>query len=202
MPHSPTFFYERKLSAKGHLVIGVDEAGCGCLAGPVIAAAVHLPLNSRLSEINDSKLLTRAKREDLLIKFIELGMDWTIGMASAAEVDKLNVRKATYLAMRRAINAFNGATFALIDAWKIPDIKIPQTGIIHGDRLVKSIAAASIIAKVVRDRLMCEYDKDFPRYGFAVHKGYGTVMHRRALRRLGHSMLHRKTFLKKLGIAG
>lgn len=197
----PSFHHERELARLGYLVIGIDEAGCGCLAGPVIAAAVHLPLNSRVGILNDSKLLRREKREKILERFIELGMRWTVGMADASEVDCFNVRQATLLAMKRAVLAFRGATlFALVDAWTIPHIKIPQRGIIHGDRLVKSIAAASIIAKVVRDRLMEEYDIEFPRYQFAKHKGYGTALHRKILKKLGPTVLHRRTFLKKLMI--
>lgn len=195
----PTFYYERLLLTQGHFVIGVDEAGCGCLAGPVIAAAVHLPLNSRISEIHDSKLLRPAARIEILKRFVEIGLSWTVGMASAQEVDELNVRRATYLAMKRAIDAYSGATFALIDAWTLPDLEIGQKGIIHGDRLVKSIAAASIIAKVVRDKLMEEFDKDFPGYEFSRHKGYGTNLHRRAIKKLGLSPLHRKTFICKNG---
>lgn len=192
---NPTFHHERLLAAQGYLVIGVDEAGCGCLAGPVIAAATHLPLASRIGDIRDSKLLTAEHREELVSRFLAMNMRWTIGMATAEEVDTLNIRRATYLAMTRAIEAFRGATFALIDAWTLPNLKIPQRGIIHGDRLVKSIAAASIIAKVVRDRLMQEYDKEFSGYGLARHKGYATVMHRAAIKKLGPTLLHRRSFL-------
>lgn len=192
----PTFYFERQLTEQGHLVIGVDEVGCGCLAGPVIAAAVHLPLHSRLGEINDSKLLQPHKREELVLRFLELGMSWTVGMATAQEVDALNVRRASKLAMRRAVLAYRGATFVLVDAWQIPDSPMGQRGIIHGDRLVKSIAAASVIAKVVRDRLMLEYDKDFPGYGFSQHKGYGTVQHKAAIQKLGPTVIHRRSFLR------
>jgi len=204
----PSFHHERELTSLGHFVIGVDEAGCGCLAGPVIASAVHLPINSRIGMLNDSKLLSQEKREEILERFLELGMQWTIGMADASEVDCFNVRQATLLAMKRAVLAFKNAEpagasrlFVLVDAWTIPHIKIPQRGIIHGDRLVKSIAAASVIAKVVRDRLMEEYDVQFPAYQFAKHKGYGTELHRSILKKLGPCLLHRRTFLKKLGIA-
>lgn len=197
---SPSFYLERQLVREGYFVIGVDEAGCGCLAGPVIAAAVHLPFTSRIGSITDSKLLKPEKREKIVERFIELGLRWTIGMATAQEIDEINVRRASLLAMKRAVDAFRGATFVLVDAWKIPDITIPQRGIIHGDRLVKSIAAASIIAKVVRDRLMKEFELEFPGYGLAIHKGYGTEAHRTALLKLGPTPLHRRTFLKKLGI--
>lgn len=198
---NPTFLHERELASQGYFVIGVDEAGCGCLAGPVIAAAIHLPFNSRIGALTDSKLLKADKREKILLRFIELGIRWTVGMATAEEVDVMNVRRASLLAMKRAVNAFEGATFALVDAWKIPDISIPQRGIIHGDRLVKSISAASIVAKVVRDRLMEEFDREYPAYKFTKHKGYGTALHRNILKKLGPSLLHRQTFLKKLGIA-
>ena len=205
----PTFHLERALVAKGHLVIGVDEVGCGCLAGPVIAAAVHIPLNSRICEIHDSKLLRAEKREEVFTRLLEHGVRFTIGMATASEVDFLNVRRATYLAMKRAINAYEEALFAakhkaipqlfaLVDAWTVPGISISQRGIIHGDRLVKSIAAASIIAKVVRDRLMREYENEYPGYFFSRHKGYGTALHYKQLRKHGPSPLHRKSFLKKL----
>lgn len=193
----PNFHHERRLTALGHTVIGVDEVGCGCLFGPVVSAAVCLPLNSRIGNIRDSKLLAAEKREEIFKRFIDIGICFTVGMATAEEIDKLNIRRASILAMKRAVDAFFGATFALVDAWKIPDLKISQLGIIHGDRLVKSIAAASIIAKVVRDRLMREYDKDFSGYGLARHKGYATKIHRDAIRRLGTTPLHRKSFLSK-----
>lgn len=191
----PNFSYERQLIALGHIVIGVDEAGCGCLFGPVVAAAVHLPLNSRIGNLNDSKLLSCEKREEIFARFIELKIPFTVDIASAKEIDKLNIRRASILAMKRAVDAFSGATFVLVDAWKIPDLKIAQLGIIRGDRKVKSIAAASIIAKVVRDRLMQEYDKDFPGYNLAQHKGYATKIHREAIKHLGPTPLHRKSFL-------
>lgn len=193
----PSFQFERELLAQGHaLVVGVDEAGCGCLAGPVIAAAVHLPFSVRIAAITDSKLLTTRKREEVFEQLLRHRLSFTVGMASVSEIDQLNIRRAGLLAMRRAIEAFEGATFALIDAWTVPGLRIGQKGIIHGDRLVKSIAAASIIAKVVRDRLMEEYDKDFPGYGIARHKGYATVLHRQFLQKLGPSELHRRSFLK------
>lgn len=197
----PTFKNERELAKRGYLVIGVDEVGCGSLAGPVIAAAIHLPLNFRLAAIHDSKLLKPHQREEIFALFVRRGLQFTIGMATHKEVDKLNVRQASLLAMQRAVSAFRGATFALVDAWKIPDIKIEQRGIIHGDRLVKSIAAASIVAKVVRDRLMTEFDEDFPGYSFKKHKGYGTRLHYELIEKIGPSPLHRRTFLKKMSFA-
>lgn len=194
----PTFAHERGLIALGYLPIGVDEAGCGCLAGPVVAAAVHLPMESHLGAIRDSKLLSAAQRERLLALFRERGYRWAVGVATHEEIDAVNIRRATYLAMRRAVSAFNVsapcATFVLVDAWTIPSITIPQRGIIHGDRLVKSIAAASIIAKVTRDAFMGELDRAYPEYGFAVHKGYATAQHRAAIAQHGLSPMHRRTF--------
>lgn len=196
--HAPTFLHERALARDGHVVIGVDEVGCGCLAGPVIAAAVHLPITTRMPLIRDSKLLSAGQRESIFAEFLVRGVQWTIGLATVAEIEELNIRRASYLAMRRAIESFKGATFALIDAWHIPELSIAQRGIIKGDRIVKSIAAASIVAKVVRDRLMREYDQDFPGFGLGIHKGYATAFHRRAILKHGPTPLHRKTFLKKL----
>ncbi|MBI4434735.1 ribonuclease HII [Candidatus Uhrbacteria bacterium] len=231
----PTFIHERELIASGYLPIGVDEAGCGCLAGPVVAAACALPLDSRLGLIRDSKLLSDTQRERLLEEFHQRGYRWATGMASVEEIDRLNIRQATYLAMKRAVRAFLEMTndetrmtnqirmtntqasvhsdfvidssfairisslrertaFALVDAWTIPGLPIPQRGIIHGDRLVKSIAAASIIAKVTRDAFMDELDRAFPNYGFHKHRGYATVAHREAIRKFGHTVNHRLTF--------
>lgn len=228
---APTFHHERELRQAGHLPIGVDEAGCGCLAGPVVAAAAHLPLDSRMGEIRDSKLLSRQQRERLLEEFRRRGYRWAIGIASVEEIDRLNIRNASLLAMRRAVEALlfsvslRGARgdeaisnsvhergdchgpiaicprndgvvhyFALVDAWTIPNLPIPQRGIVHGDRLVKSIAAASIIAKTTRDALMDALDVQFPEYGFKKHRGYATDAHREAIRKFGPSVNHRLTF--------
>lgn len=209
--HKPSFKIEKELAAEGFTVLGVDEVGCGCLAGPVVAAAVHLPLNSRISEIHDSKLLSAKKREELFGRLVNMGVKFTIGAASPQEIDKLNIRRATLLAMQRAINAFvlaaratqknffgSAPFFALVDAWTVPGIQIEQRGIIHGDRLIKSIAAASIIAKVVRDRLIGMWDAEYAGYFFAKHKGYGTELHRAILKELGPTKIHRMTFLKNL----
>ncbi|MDO8622171.1 MAG: ribonuclease HII [bacterium] len=224
----PTFTRERALIASGYLPVGVDEAGCGCLAGPVVAAACCLPIDSRLGLIRDSKLLSRQQRERLLEEFRRRGYRWATGMASVEEIDRLNIRQATYLAMRRAVESWlssNGCgvaarigvverfrqtttmpfddtssandtvtPFALVDAWTIPNLPIPQHGIVHGDRLVKSIAAASIIAKCTRDAHMDALDRQFPDYGFRQHRGYATVAHREAIREFGTSVNHRLTF--------
>ncbi|MBI2482813.1 ribonuclease HII [Candidatus Uhrbacteria bacterium] len=196
----PTFHHERALLRDGYFPVGVDEVGCGCLAGPVVTAAMHLPLQSRLPEVRDSKLLSPKQRERLAAVFAERGYRWTIGAASVEEIDRLHIRQATYLAMRRAITAFldagyaTGSAYALIDAWTLPDLPIPQRGIIRGDALVKSIAAASIVAKVARDRLMCELHEQYPAYGFAIHKGYATAVHRAAILQHGLTPLHRRSF--------
>lgn len=196
--HTPTFYFERKLVAQGYRVIaGVDEVGCGALAGPVVAAAVVLPLDSRLGLIRDSKLLSPDQRIRFLPKLVGRLEGYGIGRAEVAEIDTLGLRRATYLAMRRALEALVAqcaVEYALVDAWKIPDLAIPQQAIIHGDRLVKSIAAASIVAKVHRDTLMCELAEQYPEYGFAEHKGYATEAHRAALRRCGPCRSHRRNF--------
>lgn len=195
---NPTFKYERELMAKGfRVIVGVDEAGCGALAGPVCAGAVVLPIGSRLGLLRDSKLLSPKQRDGLYDLIVERAERFAVGMASVEEITALNIRQATFLAMRRAVAQIEGAQTLLVDAWKIPGVDLPQQGVIHGDRLIKSIAAASIIAKVARDRLMCEYAARFPLYGFDVHKGYGTALHHRAIAEFGPCPIHRlgyKTF--------
>lgn len=195
---TPTFRFERGLMARGYQVIaGVDEVGCGALAGPVVAAAVVLPLDSRLGLIRDSKLLSPEQRTRLLPMLKSRLAGHGIGQAEVEEIGALGLRKATLLAMRRAVVALAeqcAVDFILVDAWKIPNIEIPQQGIVHGDRLVKSIAAASIVAKVYRDELMTQLHEKFPEYGFAYHKGYGTAAHQTALRARGPCAIHRKNF--------
>jgi len=192
----PTFLEERTLIAAGFLnVAGVDEAGCGCLAGPVFAAAVILPLDSRLGLIRDSKLLSEGQRFRLAADIKQRCASWAIGVATHQEIDELNIRQAAALAMRRAVEALTIAPdYILSDAFKIPGLTIPCKNIIHGDARIKSIAAASIIAKVERDKLMDELDRSYPGYGFAVHKGYATKLHQKALMRLGPCEIHRKTY--------
>ena len=196
--HFPTFAYERRLGREGHIVIGVDEVGCGCLAGPVIAAAVHLPVNSRIASIHDSKELSAKERSRVFLELLIQKVPFALGSASVKEINEINIRQASLLAMRRAIAGLPFATFALVDAWTVPQLHIQQLAIIKGDQISKSIAAASIVAKVVRDRLMDEYDKDFPGFGLAVHKGYATAIHRQALRKFGPTSIHRPLFLRKL----
>ena len=204
MVYLPTFHEERLLLAQGlKIVAGVDEAGCGCWAGPVYAAAIILPLNSRLRLIRDSKKLSLKQRETTVAQFIEKKYVWAVGTATSQEIDTLNIRRAGALAMLRAIQALSiKPEYVLSDAFKIPGLDIPCKNIIRGDRNVKSIAAASIIAKMERDRHMLKMDERYPEYGFAKHKGYGTKQHQLALKKFGLSPIHRlsyqpiKNFLK------
>lgn len=197
----PTFREERELLARGFTVVaGVDEAGCGCWAGPVYAAAVILPFDSRIGLVRDSKTLSLDQRERVVVRIKEEAAAWAVGWASHEEVDALNIRGAGALAMRRAIESLPmQPQFVLSDAFKIPGLTIPMKAIIRGDATVKSIAAASVVAKVARDIRMHELDKEFPGYGFAEHKGYGTKAHQEALAKLGPSPIHRMSYapLKK-----
>lgn len=178
-------------------VAGVDEAGRGPLAGPVVAAAVVLPDDSDLEDVNDSKKLSAKKREVVYEQILQAGKVG-IGLASPAEIDQVNILQATYLAMHRAVNKLHEqceVSFCLIDGNKtIPDLPIKQKAIIKGDATCYSIAAASIVAKVFRDRLMLEYDLVYPQYGFASHKGYPTRQHLAALVEYGPTPIHRFTF--------
>lgn len=193
---TPTFRLERELIAQGFaLVAGVDEAGCGCWAGPVVAAAVILPLDSRIGLIRDSKTLSLLQRQRVMEKLTATATAWAVGMASHEEIDRLNIRKAGVLAMRRAIDGLAiKPQYVLTDAFQIPNLDMPCKNIINGDREIKSIAAASIVAKVTRDLLMQDLDAVHPGYGFAEHKGYGTKQHQDALKRLGPSPIHRLSY--------
>ena len=208
----PTFKVERELAAQGfRRIVGVDEAGCGALAGPVVAAAVILPMDSRIGAIRDSKLLDERRREELYPLIVERAVAWAVGVASVEEIATLNIRGANLLAMRRAVEALDDrfcpvgqnrsdaimkfVDYVLVDAWMIPGITITQRGIVRGDRTVKSIAAASIIAKVTRDRMMRELAQEFPHYGFEIHKGYGTKRHREAIAQYGVCPHHRLSFI-------
>ncbi len=195
MGQCPTFKLERKFYADGYLAIaGADEAGCGAWAGPVYAAAVILPLNSRIKLIRDSKMLSASQRErafDLIIK----KSIWAIGTASVEEIDSLNIRQAGFLATRRAVKSLSRKPDLLLsDGFAIPRLDIPNHKIIGGDRKVKSIAAASIIAKVSRDRFMRQLHETCPEYGFDTHVGYGTKKHRASLQEHGPSRYHRKSY--------
>ncbi len=193
---TPTFKEERALLMSGvTLIAGVDEAGCGCWAGPVYAAAVILPLDSGIGLIRDSKQLSPDQRRSIVDRIKEASTAWAVGTASAAEIDELNIRRAGALAMRRAVEGLKiRPQYVLIDAFQIPGLGIPSKSIIHGDAVVKSIAAASVIAKVERDRHLDELARLFPGYGFEAHKGYGTKQHQEALRRLGPCPEHRRSY--------
>ena len=188
--------YEEKYSDYG-LICGIDEAGRGPLAGPVVAGAVILPKDCEILYLNDSKKLSASRREELYDEIMEKAIAAGIGMAGPARIDEINILQATYEAMRQAVaNLGKEPGILLNDAVTIPEMTVPQVPIIKGDAKSVSIAAASILAKVTRDRLMAEYDKILPEYGFAKHKGYGSKEHIDAIRRLGPSPIHRKTFIK------
>lgn len=188
--------YERSAYQKGaEYIAGVDEAGRGCLAGPVVAAAVILPKGISLPGVNDSKQLTEARREALFPQIQEQAISVGVGIISAETIDKVNILQATYLAMEQAIAELAPQPdHLLLDAVNLQRVAIRQQGIKKGDSLSISIAAASIIAKVTRDRLMLDYAKQFPHYGFTKHKGYGTKQHREAIAAHGPCPIHRKTF--------
>lgn len=191
----PTFKLERLLITQGLTrIAGVDEAGCGSWAGPVYAAAVILPLDSRIGLIRDSKLLSGAQRLRVMERIQSKATAWSVGSASSEEIDRLNIREAAFLAMRRALAGLDQVEHILADGFHIPGLSIPCSRIIGGDRKVKSIAAASIIAKVHRDLELQRLDQEYPGYGFSKHKGYGTREHQVALKSLGPSLIHRLSY--------
>lgn len=188
--------YEHKYEHLGYLC-GIDEVGRGPLAGPVVACAVILPKDCDILYLNDSKKLTAAKREELYDVIMEKAVSVGLGMAGPARIDEINILQATYEAMREAVSNLHTVPQLLLnDAVTIPGITIPQVPIIKGDAKSVSIAAASIVAKVTRDRMMVEYDKVMPEYGFASNKGYGAPAHLEALKKYGPSPIHRSTFIK------
>ena len=195
----PTFEYEQKHYDEGYKAIcGVDEAGRGPLCGPVVASAVILPLGLEIEGLNDSKKLSEKKREALFDVICEKAIAYAIAEASPAEIDEINILNASMLAMKRAIEALEiPADFALIDGNCSRGFNIPTETVVKGDAKSCSIAAASILAKVTRDRLLLEYAKEYPEYGFEKHKGYGTKVHIEALKEFGPCEIHRKTFIKK-----
>jgi len=188
-------------------VAGVDEAGMAPLAGPVVAAAAVLPRGYRLRGLDDSKkILDERRREELAEAIKRDALAWAVGIAEVEEIDRLNIYHAGLLAMRRAVGALSLVPhFALVDARKIPECPCPQRGIIHGDALSLSIAAASVLAKTTRDRMMVALDAQHPGYGLAVHKGYPTPRHLQALKERGVLPIHRRSFApvrEALGLAG
>ncbi|MBR5564709.1 MAG: ribonuclease HII [Roseburia sp.] len=188
--------FEREYEQFGY-VCGIDEVGRGPLAGPVVASAVILPKDCDILYINDSKKLSVAKREELYDVIMEKAVAVGIGMVGPGRIDEINILQATYEAMREAISNLQVAPDILLnDAVTIPSVTIRQVPIIKGDAKSISIGAASIIAKVTRDRLMEEYDKVFPEYGFASNKGYGSAEHIKALKEVGPTPIHRQSFIK------
>ena len=197
----PDLTLENSAREKGYTAVcGVDEAGRGPLMGPVCAAAVILPEGELIEGVNDSKKLSEKKREALYDVIIEKALAWSVAFASVEEIEEYNILNATYLAMNRAIEGLGiPADYALIDGNRVPkDIKIDCETVVKGDAKSLSIAAASILAKVTRDRLVIEYDKELPEYGFAAHKGYGTAAHIEAIKKYGPSKYHRPSFLKNI----
>ncbi len=188
--------YERKYK-DAKMICGIDEAGRGPLAGPVVAGAVILPKDCEILYLNDSKKLSASRREALYDEIMEKAVTVGVGMASPARIDEINILQATYEAMRKAVEQLSVVPDLLLnDAVTIPGIPYRQVPIIKGDAKSVSIAAASIIAKVTRDRLMMQYDEILPEYGFAHNKGYGSQSHIEALRRVGASPIHRRSFIK------
>jgi len=196
MTKRPDLRYERRLWKEGlDAVAGVDEAGVGPMAGPVVAAAVVFSPETFIKGVHDSKQLTHEQREELFTPIRERAIAVGVGMASVLEIDRLNIYWATMLASKRALSALGlSPRHVLVDGRLIPGLELPQTRIVGGDRKSFCIAAASIIAKVTRDRMMVAYDEQYPGYGFAQHKGYCTNDHMEQLRDLGPSPIHRRSF--------
>ncbi len=187
--------YERQYDSCA-FICGIDEAGRGPLAGPVAAGAVILPKDCEILYLNDSKKLSEKKREQLFEEIKEKAVAYGIGIVSPERIDEINILQATYEAMRQAVGSLAVTPQVLLnDAVTIPEISIPQVPIIKGDAKSVSIAAASILAKVTRDHMMIEYDRRYPEYGFARHKGYGTAAHIQALKEYGPCPIHRRSFI-------
>lgn len=185
-----------KEHASCELICGIDEAGRGPLAGPVVAGAVILPKDCTILYLNDSKKLSEKRREELFLQIKEKAVAWSVGLVDPGRIDEINILQATYEAMREAIKGLGVRPDLLLnDAVTIPKVDILQVPIIKGDARSVSIAAASILAKVTRDHMMAEYDKLYPEYGFAKHKGYGTAAHIQAIRQYGPCPIHRRSFI-------
>jgi ribonuclease HII len=191
--------HEKEVWEQGFsLVAGIDEVGRGCLFGDVVAAAVILPQGYVLEGVNDSKKLSEKKRDALYEQIMEEALAVGVGIVDVDKIEAINIKQAARLAMKMAVEKLSQVPdYLLVDA-EIVDLDIPQTAIIHGDALSQSIAAASIIAKVTRDRMCVDWDEQYPEYGFAVHKGYATKHHREMLLRYGPTALHRKLFIRKV----
>ncbi|MZQ81610.1 ribonuclease HII [Paenibacillus sp. 5J-6] len=191
--------HEKEVWEQGFsLVAGIDEVGRGCLFGDVVAAAVILPQGYVLEGVNDSKKLSEKKRDALYEQIMEEALAVGVGIVDVDKIEAINIKQAARLAMKMAVEQLSQIPdYLLVDA-EIVDLDIPQTAIIHGDALSQSIAAASIIAKVTRDRMCVDWDEQYPEYGLAVHKGYATKHHREMLLRYGPTVLHRKLFIRKV----
>lgn len=197
--HKELFDYDTELRREYPVICGVDEAGRGPLAGDVYAAAVILKDDALINYLNDSKKISEKRRELLYDEVIEKADAYCIATASVEEIDRLNILQATMLAMKRAVEGLGvKADLALIDGNRLPELECESRYVIHGDAVSASIAAASILAKVARDRYMRELDERYPQYCFSKHKGYGTALHYEKLAEFGISDVHRRTFLKKL----
>lgn len=197
--------FENKFSE--YIIAGIDEAGRGPLAGPVVAGCVVLDRSKEILFLNDSKKLSKKRREELFVEIKEKALAFGVGIVSDKIIDEINILEATHVAMKEAFENANSMykekfgkdiSLLFVDALKIKNIDIKQVSIIHGDALSISIAAASIVAKVTRDEMMEEYDKKYPEYGFANHSGYGTKFHMDKLKEIGPCDIHRKTFLSFL----
>lgn len=197
--------FENKFSE--YIIAGIDEAGRGPLAGPVVAGCVVLDRTKEILFLNDSKKLSKKRREELFVEIKEKALAFGVGIVSEKIIDEINILEATHVAMKEAFENANSMykekfgkdiSLLFVDALKIKNIDIKQVSIIHGDALSISIAAASIVAKVTRDEMMEEYDKKYPEYGFANHSGYGTKFHMDKLKEIGPCEIHRKTFLSFL----
>lgn len=191
-------FFEEKYQGNYSAICGIDEAGRGPLAGPVVAGAVILPMDCEILYLNDSKKLSAARREELYEEIQEKALASAIGIVSNERIDEINILQATYEAMRQAVGKLElSPDLLLVDAVHIPELPQKQVGIVKGDAKSVSIAAASIIAKVSRDRMMLQLDQIYPEYGFAQHKGYGSQAHIAAIREYGPCPIHRQTFIQK-----
>ena len=189
------FYYERTLASNGaRLIAGIDEAGRGPLAGPVVVAGVVMPLDDIVDGVNDSKKLSAAKRDKLYDVIVSKALQVQVAIVDHDIIDRDNILNATKSGMLQCINGFTDVDCVLIDAVKL-NAPVQTLSIIHGDALSYSIAAASIVAKVTRDRLMVQYDAQYPQYGFARHKGYGTAEHIALLKQYGPCPIHRRTFI-------
>jgi ribonuclease HII len=200
IPAFPDLSFEQALWSQGvQMIAGIDEAGRGALAGPVAAGVVILPardgLMAQLRGVRDSKQMTPEQRAKWADELRLIALAWGVGLASAREIDEFGIVPATRLAAQRALQQITiQPQHLLLDFLQLPEVHLPQTSLVKGDERSLSIAAASILAKTIRDELLCDYNRQYPGYGFAVHKGYGTAAHRLAMQRLGLTPIHRRSF--------